>query len=109
MPTIHDDIEPWLAASVHDQLSAEERTALQEHLAECETCRALHAEELTMNNMIASTLESAKPDLAFEQRVVSGFRQKVPKRAGLVPLLASLLRFRATQIAAAAALMLTLV
>ena len=108
MPTIHDDIEPWLAASVHDQLSAEERTALQKHFAECETCRALHAEELAMNNMIASTLETAKPDLAFEQRVLSGFRQNAPKRAGLVPLLASLLRFRATQIAAVAAVLLTL-
>ncbi|MEO5722082.1 MAG: DUF4349 domain-containing protein, partial [Chthoniobacterales bacterium] len=93
----------------HDQLSTEERTQLQTHLAECETCRALHAEELAMNNLIASTLDSAKPDLAFEQRVVSGFRQKVPKRAGLIPVLAGLFRLRATQVAAAAAVLLTLV
>jgi anti-sigma factor RsiW len=105
----HEDIEPWLAASVHGQLSEEERQAFQKHLADCATCRALHAEELAMNNMIASTLDQAKPDLAFEQRVLSGFRKKVPHRAGLISLLASLLRFRTTQIAAAAAVLLTLV
>ncbi|HMJ06984.1 MAG TPA: DUF4349 domain-containing protein [Chthoniobacterales bacterium] len=106
---IHEDIEPWLAAAVHGQLSEEEREAFQKHLADCAGCRALHAEELAMNNMIASTLDQAKPDLAFEQRVVSGFRKNVPHRAGLISLLASLFRFRATQIAAVAAVMLTLV
>ncbi len=106
---IHDDIEPWLAASVHDQLSTDERAHLQEHLANCEACRALHQQETTMNQIITSALEDAKPDLAFEQRVLSGFRQKVPARSALVPLLANLLRFRATQIAAVAALLLTLV
>src|SRR3954453_15587608 len=106
---IHNDIESWLAAAVHDQLSAEERAQFNEHLASCETCRVLYEEELTMSKMIESTLEEAKPDLAFEQRVVSGFRKSVPQRSGFVPLLFSLIRMRATQIAAAAALLLTLV
>lgn len=106
---IHDDIEPWLAASVHDQLSAEERTQLQEHLATCEACRALHQQEITMNQIITSALEDAKPDLSFEQRVLSGFREKVPAHTALAPLLANLFRYRATQIAAVAALLLTLV
>src|SRR3954452_19099251 len=106
---IHNDIESWLAAAVHDQLSPEERAQLNEHLATCETCRALYEEELTMSKMIEATLEEAKPDLAFEQRVVSGFRKSVPQRTGLMPLLVSLFRRRATQIAAVAALLLTLV
>ena len=106
---IHNDIEPWLAASVHGELSEEERQSFQEHLAECADCRALHEQEIAMNNIITSTLETAKPDLAFEQRVVSGFRKKVPQRAGLIYLLTSLVRFRATQIAVVAAVMLTLV
>ncbi len=109
MPTIHDDIEPWLAAAVHDQLSTEERTALQEHLAECETCRALHAQTLAMNKMIASSLDHAKPDLAFEQRVVSAFRRKTPHRSSIIAGLGGLWRSRATQLVGAAALLLTLV
>lgn len=109
MITIHDDIESWLAASVHDQLSQEERTAFQEHLAGCASCRTLHKEEITMSKMIEATLESAKPDLAFEQRIVSGFRKTVPQRTGLVPLLAGLFRLRATQLTAVAAVLLTLV
>src|SRR3954466_15691475 len=105
---IHNDIERWLAAAVHEQLSSEERTEFNEHLASCETCRALYEEELTMSKIIESSLEGAKPDLAFEQRVVSSFRKSVPQRTGLMPLLVSLFRMRATQIAAVAALLLTL-
>src|SRR3954453_2745848 len=106
---IHDEIESWLAAAVHEQLSADERAQFNEHLASCETCRALYEEELTMSKMIESTLEEAKPDLAFEQRVVSGFRKSVPQRTSFMPLFVDLFRMRATQIAAAAALLLTLV
>jgi hypothetical protein len=106
---IHNDIEPWLAAAVHDQFSDAERAHFQEHLATCETCRALYEEELTMSKMIASTLERSKPDLGFEQRVLSGFRRTVPHRTGFVPLLANLFRLRATQITAVAALLLALV
>src|SRR4051794_7663617 len=106
---IHNDIESWLAAAVHDQLSPEEQAQFNEHLASCSDCRALYEEELTMSKMIEATLEEAKPDLAFEQRVVSGFRKSVPQRSGFVPLLVSLFRMRATQITAVAALLLTMV
>lgn len=106
---IHDDIESWLAAAVHEQLSPEERAQFNEHLASCTDCRALYEEELTMSKMIEAALEEAKPDLAFEQRIVSGFRKTVPQRTGFVPLLVSLFRLRATQITAAAAVLLTLV
>ncbi|MFL6594611.1 MAG: DUF4349 domain-containing protein [Chthoniobacterales bacterium] len=106
---IHNDIESWLAAAVHDQLSPEERAQFNEHLASCTDCRALYEEELTMSRMIEATLEEVKPDLAFEQRIVSGFRKTVPQRTGVVPLLVSLFRLRATQITAVAAVLLTLV
>src|SRR5436305_8085563 len=106
---IHNDIESWLADAVHDQLSPEERAQFNEHLASCTDCRALYEEELTMSRMIEATLEEVKPDLAFEQRIVSGFRKTVPQRTGFVPLLVSLFRLRATQITAVAAVLLTLV
>ncbi len=112
MPTIqdiHEDIEPWLAAAVHDQLSEGERAQFQEHLADCESCRRLHQEELTMSQMISSALEETKPDIAFEQRIVSAFHRKVPNRTGFSMLLSNLFRNRATQLTAVAALLLGLV
>ena len=109
MPTIHDDPEPWLAAAVHDQLSPEESAALREHLAGCGTCRSLYDDETAMSKMIENTLGVARPDLAFEQRIVSAFRRDVPKRARFSALIANLLRSRATQLTAAAALLLSMV
>ncbi len=106
---IHNDIESWLAAAVHDQLSPEERADFDEHLANCETCRALHEEELTMSNMIENTLSQARPDLAFEQRIVWGFRRNVPTRRSFTAPFANFFRWRATQLAAVAAVLLTLV
>ncbi|HEX8680433.1 MAG TPA: DUF4349 domain-containing protein, partial [Chthoniobacterales bacterium] len=106
---IHHDIESWLAAAVHDQLSTDERAQFNEHLASCEQCRAVYAEEMTMSKMIEATLGQAKPDLAFEQRVVSRFRSSVPRRTGFAVTLAGLMRMRATQLAAVAAVLLTLV
>ena len=106
---IHNDIESWLAAAVHEQLSPDERAEFNEHLASCESCRGLYEEELTMSKMIEATLEEAKPDLAFEQRVLARFRKTVPERNGIVSTLVRLFRMRATQIAAVAAFLLTLV
>jgi anti-sigma factor RsiW len=112
MPTTHDihnDIEPWLAAAVHGQLTAEENAAFHEHLATCRDCRSLYEQEQAMNTMIENTLGVARPDLAFEQRIVSGFRRRAPARGGFFAPLGNLMRMRATQITAVAALLLALV
>lgn len=110
MPTIHDDIEPWLAAAVHDELSAEERAAFDAHLATCAACRALHQEEINMSKAIENTFAAERPDGAFEQRVLSGFRRSVPRSSGgVVSFFSHLLHARATQITAVAAVLLGLV
>lgn len=109
MTTIHNDPEPWLAAAVHEQLLQEENAAFQEHIAGCATCRSLYEEEKVMSNMIENTLSAARPDLAFEQRIVSAFRKSVPARAGFTAFLSNVWRNRATQLAGFAALLLTLV
>ena len=70
MPTIHDDIEPWLAAAVHDELSREERAEFEAHLASCAGCRASLQEQIHMSNMIQHTLGTDRPDSAFEQRML---------------------------------------
>jgi hypothetical protein len=108
--TIHKEIEEWLTADVHDQLSDEERAAFQQHLVACASCHALQQEEKQMHQLLEDTLARESADPAFEQRMVSRFRDRVSRpNGGLASLLAGLMRMRAAQIAAVAALLLTLV
>src|SRR5438132_7772214 len=109
MATIHDEIHNYLAADLHGELLEDERNALHTHLVECATCRKVHQETKAMNKILEETLAQEKPDPAFEQRMLAGFRNRVPQRSGLVKLLADLMRLRATQIAAVAAILLGLV
>ncbi|HXA10303.1 MAG TPA: DUF4349 domain-containing protein [Chthoniobacterales bacterium] len=108
--TIHLEIERWLAADVHDQLSSDERAALEQHLAACPACRALQQEEKNMNQLLENTLAKESADPAFEQRMVGRFRNRTGARdGGLIPFFGGLMRMRAAQITAVAALLLTLV
>jgi Domain of unknown function (DUF4349)/Putative zinc-finger len=109
MATIHDEIDNWLAADLHGELSNNERSALHAHLVDCGACRKTHQEIKLMNKILEETLAQQKPDPAFEQRMLAGFRNRVPQRSGVVKLLADLMRLRATQIAAVAAVLLGLV
>jgi hypothetical protein len=109
MATIHEEIDSWLAADLHEQLSEEDRRAFHLHLVECADCRKIHQETKTMNKMLEETLATDKPDPAFEQRMLSKFRDRVPQRRNLGSLIADLMRLRATQITAVAAMLLALV
>src|SRR5438132_1541418 len=109
MATIHDEIDSWLAADLHGELSNNERNALHAHLLDCAGCRKTHQEIKTMNKILEETLAQEKPDPAFEQRMLAGFRKRAPQRAGLVKLLVDLMRLRAVQITAVAAALLGLV
>jgi hypothetical protein len=109
MATIHDEIDNWLAADLHGELSESERSTLHTHLVDCSACRKTHQEIKTMNKILEETLAQEKPDPVFEQRMLAGFRSRVPQRSRLVKLLVDLVRLRATQIAAVAAVLLGLV
>ena len=109
MATIHDEIDNWLAADLHGELSNNERSALHAHLVDCGACRKTHQEIKLMNKILEETLAQQKPDPVFEQRMLAGFRNRVPQRSGLLKLLVDLMRLRATQIAAVAAVLLGLV
>jgi anti-sigma factor RsiW len=74
MPAIHDEIDNWLAADNHGELSDDERSALHTHLVECVACRKSHQENKVMNKILEETLAHEKPDSAFEQRMLAGFR-----------------------------------
>jgi len=110
MATIHDEIDSWLAADVHNQLSGEEQHALGNHLVECATCRKLHQENKIMNKILEETLAAEKPDPTFERRMLAGFRRQIPQQSGsLAKLIVGLMRLRAAQITAVAAILLALV
>ncbi|HWM24047.1 MAG TPA: DUF4349 domain-containing protein [Chthoniobacterales bacterium] len=62
-----------------------------------------------MHKVLNETIAGKKADAGFEQRMVSRFRDRVPKRPGLVQLVMNLVRLRAVQLTAAAALLLSMV
>src|SRR5882724_370965 len=108
MSTIHEQLDELLAADLHDELTAAEREEFHAHLVECAECRQAFQEGKTMNRILNETLAEKKADAAFEQRMVSRFRDRVPKRAGLIGLITDLMRVRAVQLTAAAAILLAL-
>ncbi|MEY2585567.1 MAG: hypothetical protein QOD80_1593, partial [Verrucomicrobiota bacterium] len=108
MATIHEQLDELLAADLHDELTAAERDEFHAHLVECAECRQAFQEEKTMNKILNETLADKKADPTFEQRMVSRFRDRVPKRTGLIGLITDLMRVRAVQLTAAAAVLLAL-
>ena len=109
MAAIHDEIDSLLAADLHGELSEDERSALHAHLVDCAGCRKIYKETKTMNKILEETLAQEKPNPAFEQRILAGFRSRTPERSGLVKLLVDLTRLRPVQITAVGALLLALV
>jgi anti-sigma factor RsiW len=109
MATIHDEIDNWLAADVHGQLSGNERSVLHAHLVDCAACRKTHHKTKSMNKILEETLAPQKPDPAFEQRMLASFRNRIPQGSGFVKLLGDLMHLRLTQIAAVAVVLLGLV
>ena len=109
MATVHDEIDNWLAADLYGELSADEQRQLHTHLVDCVACRKTHQETKTMNKILEETLAQHKADLNFEQRMLAGFRNRVPERTGLLKWVADLMRLRAAQITAVAAVLLGLV
>ncbi|HEX4706193.1 MAG TPA: DUF4349 domain-containing protein [Candidatus Udaeobacter sp.] len=109
MATMHDEIDNWVVADLHGELSASERSVLHAHLIECAACRKSHQETKTMNKILEERFTAEKPDAGFEQRMLADFRSRVPEKQGLVELLANLVRLRAVQVTAVAAVLLGLV
>src|SRR5882724_11818837 len=109
MATLHEEIDNWLAADLYGELSEDEQRQLHTHLVDCAACRKTHQETKTMNKILEETLSQQKADPAFEQRMLAGFRNRTPERTGLLKLLADLMRMRAAQVTAVAAVLLGLV
>ena len=109
MATLHDEIDNWLAADLHAQLSEKERHELHSHLVECPTCRKLYQENKIMNQILEEKFTQEKPDAAFEQRMVARFHDRIPEPSGgISKFIVDLMRLRAIQITAVAAVLLAL-
>jgi hypothetical protein len=108
MATTHEQIDELLAADLHDELTATERDEFHAHLVECAECRQAFQEGKNMDRILNETMADKKADSAFEQRMVSRFRDRVPKRSGLISLITDLMRVRAVQVTAVAAILLAL-
>src|SRR5437667_8247817 len=107
---IHDEIDNYLAADLHSDLSDKEQNALHTHLVECADCRKLHQETKVMSKALEEKFANEKLDAAFEQRMLAGFRNRIPqKTGGVAKFVVDLMRLRATQVAAVAAVLLALV
>ncbi len=70
--TIHDEIDSYLVADLHHELSEQERHALHTHLVECAACRQFHQENKIIHKILEENLTTEKADPAFEQRIAHG-------------------------------------
>src|SRR5438552_18865266 len=121
MATIHDEIDNYLTADLHGELLEDERSALHTHLVECAACRKAHQETKAMNKILEETLAQENPDPAFQQRMLSSFRSRIPQRRSgfsgsprdesvrLADWIVDLMRLRALQFTAVAAILVALV
>ncbi len=110
MVTIHENINEYLAADLHGELSQSEREELHTHLMECAECRTHYKDEQVTHKVLQATLEIAKPALGFEQRMVASFRNRVPKKnPRLSGFFVNALRLRVIQAAGVAAVFFLLV
>src|SRR5215510_791320 len=91
MATVHDEIDNWLAADLYGELSPEEQHWLHTHLVDCAACRKTHQETKTVNKILEDTLAEEKPDPTFEQRMLTGFRNRIPEKTGLLKLFTDLM------------------
>src|SRR6266566_1608914 len=107
---IHDEIDNYLTADLHNDLSDKEQNALHTHLVECADCRKLHQETKVMSKALEEKFADEKPGTTFEQRMLAGFRTRIPQRTGgIAKFIVDLMHLRAMRIAAAAVIVLILV
>ena len=79
----HDPLDELLAAAVHGELTAAQRAELDALLQNDPAARAAYQEILAMHDLLERNHNEAKPDPAFEDRMISGVRRKA--RADATP------------------------
>ncbi|MGG1555167.1 anti-sigma factor family protein [Paenibacillus ferrarius] len=91
----HHHPEDQLSAYVDDELSIEEKQAVEAHLKHCESCQALLTEWLAMQAEMKGAFQSIQAPMAFEDRVMQTLEQRqqftMAQRWLTLPLIAVLL------------------
>ncbi len=77
MKPSHDSLDELLIASLHGELTPEERAALEARLRTDPAARAAYLEIQHMHDLLEKTHREARPDPAFEERMISGVRRKI--------------------------------
>jgi hypothetical protein len=75
-PTPHDPLDELLAAALHGELTATQRTELDALLQHDPAARAAYQETQAMHDLLERNHRDAQPDAAFEDRLISSVRQK---------------------------------
>ena len=75
--TPHDPLDDLIAAALHGDLTPEERAQFDARLSNDPAAQAAYQEAQAMHDLLEKTHQSAQPDPAFEQRMVSGVRRKL--------------------------------
>ncbi len=73
----HDPLDDLIAAALHGELTPEESAQFEARLNNDPAARAAYQEAQAMHDLLEKTHQSAQPDPAFEQRMVSGVRRKL--------------------------------
>lgn len=73
----HDPLDDLIAAALHGELTPEERAQFDSRLSNDPAAQAAYQEAQAMHELLEKTHQSAQPDSAFEQRMVSGVRRKL--------------------------------
>ena len=73
----HDSFDEMIAAALHGELTPEERAQFESRLSTDPAAQAAYQEAQAMHDLLEKTHQSAQPDPAFEQRMVSGVRRKL--------------------------------
>ena len=77
----HDPLDDLLVAALNGDLTPEERAALDTRLQNDPAARAAYTETQHMHDLLEKTHREAQPDPAFEERMISGVRQKIQTEA----------------------------
>lgn len=72
-----DVLDDLIAAALHGELTPEERTQFESRLSNDPAAQAAYQEAQAMHDLLEKNYQTAQPDPAFEQRMVSGVRRKL--------------------------------
>jgi len=73
----NEEFDDLIAAALHGELTPEERAQFEARLSNDPAAQAAYQEAQAMHDLLEKTHQSAQPDPAFEQRMVSGVRRKL--------------------------------